>query len=230
MPFLTPDSVPSDTICRTLVIPNDPTWIAIVNGALSVLMFPYNFQQFGSVTPEDVAYRFGEMWDAYRESECELPAIIGEVRMFAMTAVPDKWLVCSGLAISRTTYADLFAAIGTNFGAGNGTTTFNVPNLSNRFPKGYSPLAAAGTEDAIGGTGGAASVTLDVTQIPAHTHAERVQPNTGGSTNRIIASTASGAVQDSALVTGSTGGGAAHENRPPFLSMVYAIYVGVTIV
>lgn len=55
---------------------------------------------------------------------------VGTVVYIAKTTVPDGWLSCSGGAVSRTTYADLYAAIGTTFGAGDGSTTFNVPNLN----------------------------------------------------------------------------------------------------
>lgn len=60
----------------------------------------------------------------------------GEVAAFAMNAVPSGWLACDGAEISRTTYANLFAAIGTTFGAGNGSTTFNVPNMRGVFARG----------------------------------------------------------------------------------------------
>lgn len=152
---------------------------------------------------------------------------IGEIAIYTSATLPSKWLPCTGLAISRTTYAALFAVIGTTFGGGDGSTTFNIPTLSNRFPKMYSPSNPTG-ENAIGGTGGLNTVTLDISEIPAHTHAQRVQPNSGASTNRIQAQTASGATQDSALPTGSAGGGGSHENRPPFLSLEFMIYTGVT--
>lgn len=57
----------------------------------------------------------------------------GQVAYFAMTTAPTGWLKCNGAAISRTTYADLFAALGTTFGAGNGSTTFNLPDLRGEF-------------------------------------------------------------------------------------------------
>lgn len=55
------------------------------------------------------------------------------------TSVPVGWLLCSGQEVSRTTYSDLFAVIGTIYGSGNGSTTFNVPDLRNRFPVGLGP-------------------------------------------------------------------------------------------
>lgn len=60
----------------------------------------------------------------------------GTVLAFAGKTVPSGYLNCDGAAISRTTYADLFAAIGTLYGAGNASTTFNLPNLTNRFVQG----------------------------------------------------------------------------------------------
>jgi phage-related tail fiber protein len=54
----------------------------------------------------------------------------GSTLMFAGTVAPTGWLLCDGLAVSRSTYAALFAVIGTAFGVGNGSTTFNVPDIS----------------------------------------------------------------------------------------------------
>lgn len=61
----------------------------------------------------------------------------GAVFHFAMPSVPTGYLECNGAAVSRSTYATLFAAIGTWFGAGNGSTTFNVPDLRGEFIRGY---------------------------------------------------------------------------------------------
>lgn len=64
-----------------------------------------------------------------------LPA--GAVMFFAMSTAPAAWLVCNGSAVSRTTYAALFAAIGTLYGPGDGSTTFNLPNLNGQFVRGW---------------------------------------------------------------------------------------------
>lgn len=61
----------------------------------------------------------------------------GAVLGFAMAAAPTGWLKCNGAAVSRTAYANLFAAIGTTYGAGNGSTTFNVPELRGEFIRGW---------------------------------------------------------------------------------------------
>lgn len=61
----------------------------------------------------------------------------GAVQYFAMDAPPDGWLHCTGAAVSRSTYNGLFAAIGTTFGSGNGTSTFNIPDLRGEFIRGW---------------------------------------------------------------------------------------------
>ena len=62
---------------------------------------------------------------------------VSAVMHFARLNAPDGWLICDGTAILRTTYADLFNAIGTTFGAGNGSTTFNLPDLRGEFIRGF---------------------------------------------------------------------------------------------
>jgi microcystin-dependent protein len=95
--------------------------------------------------------------------------------MSASTTTP--WLICDGSAVSRTTYATLYNILGTTWGAGNGTTTFNLPDLRNkvRVPlKSSSPLITSAVSGIDGTTVGASStaesVTLTTSQIPAHTH------------------------------------------------------------
>ena len=61
----------------------------------------------------------------------------GAVQWFACNAAPTNWLPCNGSAVSRTTYAALFSRIGTVFGAGDGSTTFNVPELRGEFVRGW---------------------------------------------------------------------------------------------
>ena len=60
----------------------------------------------------------------------------GQIAWFAQTEVPNGYLVCNGAEISRETYADLFNAIGTAFGSGDGSTTFTLPNLIDKFAQG----------------------------------------------------------------------------------------------
>ena len=76
-----------------------------------------------------------------------LPAVVGVVQAFAGRTTPQGWLLCDGSAVSRTDYAALYAVIGTTYGAGNGSTTFNLPNLVDKFVEGS---ATAGTVKSAG--------------------------------------------------------------------------------
>ena len=77
---------------------------------------------------------------------------VGLISMYSGTTAPTGWLVCDGSAISRTTYATLFGVIGTTYGSGDGSTTFNLPNLKGKVPVG---LNSSDTDfDTIGETGG----------------------------------------------------------------------------
>ena len=70
-------------------------------------------------------------------------ASTGEIKWFAFNYAPDGYLVCNGANVSRTTYADLFAKIGTTFGSGDGSTTFTLPNLIDKFVQGSTTLGTA---------------------------------------------------------------------------------------
>lgn len=68
----------------------------------------------------------------------------GMIAFFALKNIPDGWLLCNGANVSRTTYANLFAAIGTNFGSGDGSTTFTLPNMGGRFIEGATSVVDVG--------------------------------------------------------------------------------------
>lgn len=87
----------------------------------------------------------------------------GTIQDFAGTVVPDGFLLCDGTAVSRVNYPNLFSVIGVAWGIGDGSTTFNLPNLIDRTTLGS-------TSGGVGTTGGADSATLDVANLPAHNH------------------------------------------------------------
>ena len=89
---------------------------------------------------------------------------VGEYKIIGGRTVPDGWLLCDGSAVSRTEYADLFDEIGTVWGEGDGTTTFNLPDARGRTFRG------TGTEDPLGMTGGSNSVVIGVANLPEHSH------------------------------------------------------------
>lgn len=84
------------------------------------------------VTPDsDTSY-----WQRLDSNSAITGEITGEIKWFAFNTAPDGYLVCNGANVSRKTYADLFAVIGTTFGKGDGSTTFTLPNLINKFAQG----------------------------------------------------------------------------------------------
>lgn len=99
---------------------------------------------------------------------------IGTMAMWGNVAAPDGWKLCNGDVVSRVTYQALFNVLGTTYGAGDGSTTFGLPDLRQRFPLG---LAAAGTGSTLGATGGA----IDHTHTgPSHTHTLPATTDAGG--------------------------------------------------
>lgn len=104
----------------------------------------------------------------------------GSIMAWSSNTIPNEWAECNGQELSRSTDADLFAIIGTTFGAGNGSTTFNVPNLSGRVLVG---LNLGDAEfNTLGKTGGAKTHLLTANQsgLRAHTHPQNVTANSGG--------------------------------------------------
>ena len=103
----------------------------------------------------------------------------GVITQYGGVSAPTGWLLCQGQAISRSNalYTRLFAAISTTYGAGDGTTTFNVPNLQGRIPVGRDSTQ---TEfDALAETGGSKTSTLITANLPSHQHGVgTIVPNT----------------------------------------------------
>lgn len=153
---------------------------------------------------------------------------IGSILAYAGTTAPNsKWLLCNGQAVSRTTYSDLFNIISTTFGAGNGSTTFNVPDLRGRTIIGLDNLGGSSANrvtnaqaDSLGGVEGSEEHTLTEAEMPAHTHGSRVFA--GGNANSLSASATidnSGTQRN----TDSKGGGGAHNNMQPYMALGYII-------
>jgi microcystin-dependent protein len=150
----------------------------------------------------------------------------GSIVMWTTTTAPTGWLLCDGSAVSRTTYATLFAVIGTTFGVGDNSTTFNVPNLKSRFPVGYN---SADTDfDAIGETGGAKT---HVNAQAQHTHGFTSTATTftlAAGTQVGTYTPAYSATTTSKSVTGTTNNSAAvntgaADHKPPYITLNFII-------
>ena len=110
---------------------------------------------------------------------------VGAIKPWTKTAAPAGYLLCDGSAVSRSTYADLFAVIASTYGAGDGSTTFNVPNLQGKMPQGYD-----GNTYNLAGTGGANTVTVAVTNNQAATNASNHAVTVTGSISNTSLTTA----------------------------------------
>ena len=137
----------------------------------------------------------------------------GSIIMYGAATAPTGWLLCDGSAVSRTTYADLFAIIGTTFGVGNGSTTFNLPDLRDRF------VVGAGTSYNNNDTGGEATHVLTIEEMPAHSHGIYIGPESQG-TQRGTYSTDTSNQQ---INTTSVGGNKGHNNLPPYIGLTFII-------
>lgn len=179
--------------------------------------------------------------------------VVGEMVDYGGTVAPSLWLLCYGQAISRATYASLFAVISTAFGPGDGVSTFNVPDLRGRATFGKDDMGGSAanritaggsgiTGTTLGASGGAQTHTLVIGEIPAHSHTvtdpqhnHTAKQTTG---NNVTANTSSMSVALAEInsVTGNsstgitnqnTGGGGAHNNMPPALIVNKMIYAAV---
>ena len=140
--------------------------------------------------------------------------------MWGTTTAPTGWLLCDGAAVSRTTYADLFAVLSTTFGVGDGSTTFNVPDLKGKVAVGYD---SGQTEfDAMAETGGAKTHTLVIGEIPAHNHNLTTNRSTSTST-ATYPNMLGGTPYDVSANTNNAGGGGAHNNLQPYIVLTYII-------
>lgn len=151
----------------------------------------------------------------------------GSILWFAGDLIPSGYLECDGRAISRTQFNRLFMVLDTKYGVGNGSTTFNVPDLRGRFVLGRDNMGGTSANrvlstqaDILGAGAGEDKVTLSVAQIPSHTHTYSVASSAGGGMN--FNDSGDGNIS---TVTGSTGGNQPHNNLSPFITLKAIIKV-----
>ncbi len=133
----------------------------------------------------------------------------GAVQAVAMSAAPSGWLDCNGSAVSRTTYSNLFSAIGTTFGNGDGSTTFNVPDLRGEFIRGW--------DDGRGVDSGRTFGTAQADELKSHNH---TVTTLGGASAVRPEDVGAGNVGSKTSTTSSTGG---NETRPRNIALLYCI-------
>ena len=147
----------------------------------------------------------------------------GAVVAFAGASAPSGWMICNGAAISRTTYATLFTAISTTYGVGDGSTTFNIPDITGRVIAGKEAAATNLTTpvdgSVLGDTGGDEAATAP---LPAHTHSYTYN-TLGVSVVELAAGPDWDLVLNGSGTTGSAGSGGTHNNVQPTIILNYII-------
>lgn len=172
----------------------------------------------------------------------------GSVIAYGGTSAPTDWLLCDGSAISRETYADLFTAISTTYGVGDGSTTFNIPDIRGRVIAGQDDMGGSSANrltdqsgglngDTLGATGGAETHTLTEAQLAQHSHTGTTDSNSVN-IDRVFSKDLGSSGSHSPLVqtvgdadyahthtftTDNAGSGSAHNNVQPTIILNYII-------
>jgi prepilin-type N-terminal cleavage/methylation domain-containing protein len=157
----------------------------------------------------------------------------GSVMAWTTTQMPDGWLVCDGSTVSRVTYSELFELIGTTFGAGDGSTTFHLPDLRGRAIVGADNMGGSAANvisdsmaGVMGGVFGEEKHRLTAAEMPAHTHDVRTRAYRGGYDKGV-----NGGYSDNPAWSGPTDSGAAlsaggdqpHNNLQPSMALYWII-------
>lgn len=137
---------------------------------------------------------------------------VGSVTMFASNGAPTGWLECNGTAVSRTTYAGLFAAIGTVFGAGNGSTTFNLPDMRGEFARGWDNGRGIDPARAFG--------SAQADELEAHVHSVQPPASNDDTSSGLTTTGTGGSETITPYDTASTGGS---ETRPRNIALMFII-------
>jgi microcystin-dependent protein len=151
---------------------------------------------------------------------------LSEIRIFSFNFPPRGWALCNGQLLPINQNQALFALLGTTFG-GNGQVNFALPNLQGRVPM------HVGGGLTLGQQGGEQAHTISINEMPAHTHQVRASadgPTVAPPTNNFWSSNTSfapyGSTPDAAMspqAITNVGGGQAHQNMSPFLTLNYSI-------
>jgi len=167
----------------------------------------------------------------------------GIIIPWTSASIPSGFLECAGAAVSRTTYSALFAVVSTTYGVGDGSSTFNVPDLSDSVAVTKSPtkaLASTGGANTVASTGNIAgtlaNATVSTPELPAHAHAQSYAAQAAGIQNSSGMGQSAARNPTTTFTTNTTGGGGAHTHPvsgtfsgvansvlQPYLTLVYVI-------
>lgn len=148
---------------------------------------------------------------------------LGTILEYSGGTAPKGYMICDGSAISRTKYSELFNLIGTTYGNGDGSTTFNLPDLQGKIPVGKDENDT--DFDTLGNTGGEKKHQLTVNEIPAHSHVTEDYFEGSGGTSGVWAVRCLSNLEGYKHVVSNTGGNQPHNNLQPYITLNYIIKV-----
>lgn len=159
------DSITNPIGANTLNSPSHASQHTNANDAIEAMQAKIGVDNSAVTTSLDYKVRIGDP--------------VGQISIWATSSAPTGWLICDGTPVSRSTYSalhNLMQAAGYPYGAGDGSTTFNLPNLKGRVVVGRD--AADADWDTLGEIRGSKTHTLTVSEIPVHSHAITINANT----------------------------------------------------
>ena len=229
MPFLTVDDIDEPAICWRVSLP--PSLSKVFFGLILEASYTWNWEQFGTSTPEECALKFDAILNTDPIIPCEelLSVPIGSVLAIATADIPAHCLLCDGSTYDSADYPELAAVLHETFISGD---EFTVPDLRARFIVGAGTFASSGAAS-VGASGGADKHQLSIGELAAHKHpvnddgtAEyhlHANDPTGSISRNVWTVNAAGGWNKIMSETGSKGLNNAHNNLPPYFVLRYAI-------
>lgn len=212
--YLTPEDTPTSVNCWRVFVPNGIEFEAIFRGALLELQRAYNWEQYGTLTPDECATFWTEANNQTFAMEPCTMKMTGAIVYYPSNLDPTWGVKCNGQTLLVIDYPELYAVVG-NFWGGTPGTDFVVPDLRDQF------ILSSGVTYTLSQTGGAATHQLTEAELPAHDHDILAQAASGPALRVLPTGSTLGAF----VQTQPTGSDTPHNNMPPYLTLTPYIVI-----